>query len=33
MSREITFAELSQHNTENDLWLLIGGKGTLKKEN
>lgn len=33
MSREITFAELSQHNTENDLWLLIDGKGTLKKKN
>lgn len=28
-TRQITFEELSQHNKENDLWLLIDGKGTL----
>ncbi|WFD37939.1 uncharacterized protein MJAP1_000887 [Malassezia japonica] len=26
MSRQITFAELCEHNTEQDLWLLIDGK-------
>lgn len=31
MSRQITFAELCEHNTEQDLWLLIDGKGMLKK--
>lgn len=28
-TRQITFEELSQHNKEDDLWLLIDGKGTL----
>ena len=27
MSRQISFAEYEKHNTENDLWLLIDGKG------
>lgn len=26
MTRQIPFAELQQHKTETDLWLLIGGK-------
>lgn len=26
-TREIKFEELKQHNKENDLWLLIDGKG------
>lgn len=27
MSRQITYAELCQHNTEENLWLLIDNKG------
>lgn len=26
-TREITFEEFCKHNKENDLWLLIDGKG------
>lgn len=27
MSREITFAELQQHKSEESLWILIDGNG------
>ena len=29
MTRQIPYAEVQQHKTETDLWLLIGGKGAL----
>ena len=27
MTRQITYAELCQHKSEEDLWLVINGKG------
>jgi len=27
-ARQITYAELCEHNKETDLWILIDGKGT-----
>lgn len=30
-SKKITMEQLKEHNTHEDLWLLIDGKGTLPR--